>query len=101
VGIRKVMGATRGRLIGQFLGESLMLAFLSLLIALLLVGIVLPAYNSLTQKHLNINYLNESTYPAQFITITLFTGLLCGSYPALFSHPSNRYAFLKMRFQPG
>jgi putative ABC transport system permease protein len=84
VGIRKMMGATRRRLIGQFLGESMMISSLSLLGALLLVELFLPAYNSLTQKHLNINYLTNLPILLSLLTITLFTGFLSGSYPALF-----------------
>jgi ABC-type antimicrobial peptide transport system permease subunit len=83
VGLRKVAGAVRFQLIRQFLAESSIIAFIALLIAILLVFVSLPAFNDLAGKHLSINFLNINLV-LSVTGITLFTGLLAGSYPALF-----------------
>jgi len=82
VGIRKVVGASRAGLINQFLTESVLIAFIAGIIALLIVEICLPQLNHLTQKNLSIHYSDPSFWLA-FIGFILFTGLLAGSYPAL------------------
>ena len=81
VGIRKVIGARRSSLIAQFLGESLILACLAGGLALLIVQISLPAFNTLTSKTLTLDYRNVYQWLA-FGCFILFTGLLAGSYPA-------------------
>jgi putative ABC transport system permease protein len=83
VGVRKAIGAGRQSLVGQFMSESLLLAFASLLLSLILVELLLPSFNDLTGKQIAIDY----THPAHllaFLGIGLLTGLLAGSYPALF-----------------
>lgn len=84
VGLRKVVGARRNHLINQFYGESLLLAFVSLLIAIALVTLFLPAFNNLAQKKLSLIFGNNLPILLGLIGITLFTGLVSGSYPALF-----------------
>ncbi|WP_225979892.1 ABC transporter permease [Pseudobacter ginsenosidimutans] len=83
VGIRKVVGAQRGSLIGQFLGESVLLTFIAGLVALILVHLSLPAFNNLVTKVLFVPYTNIYFWlmAAGFV---LFTGLLAGSYPAFY-----------------
>ena len=83
VGLRKVVGAGRKQLIGQFLGESLLISFLSLLIAVGIVWLLLPAFNDLAGKKLSIHLL-DGKIPAILIGIAVATGLISGSYPALF-----------------
>ena len=83
VGLRKVVGAGRGQLMMQFLGESLMISFLSLFIAIGIVYLLLPAFNHLAEKNLSFNLLNVKLL-SSLIGIALVTGLLSGSYPALF-----------------
>jgi predicted lysophospholipase L1 biosynthesis ABC-type transport system permease subunit len=83
VGLRKVVGAGRKQLIGQFLGESLLISFLSLLIAVSLVWLLLPAFNDLAGKELAIHLL-EGKLILILVGIALLTGLISGSYPALF-----------------
>ena len=86
VGLRKSIGAFRHQLIFQFLGESVMVALVGMSIALLLVDLLLTPFNLLTQKALSIDYTDFS--PTGVIPIclaaTLVTGLLSGSYPAIF-----------------
>ncbi len=83
VGLRKVVGAGRMQLIGQFLGESLLTSFIALLIAVGLVSILLPAFNTLAGKELSLQLLDGKLI-ALLLAIALFTGLISGSYPALF-----------------
>ena len=83
VGLRKVVGAGRKELIGQFLGESLLISFLALLIAVGLVWLLLPVFNDLAGKELAIHLLNGKLLATLF-GIALLTGLISGSYPALF-----------------
>ncbi len=83
VGLRKVVGARRNQLIGQFLSESLIISFLSLGIAVLIVYMMLPAFNEISGKQLVITFLDEKLL-LWLITIALITGFLSGSYPALF-----------------
>lgn len=83
VGLRKVVGAGRKQLIGQFLGESLLISFVSLLIAIGIVWLLLPVFNDLAGKKLSIHLLDRKII-AILITIALATGLISGSYPALF-----------------
>ena len=83
VGIRKVVGAQRGSLIGQFLGESVMLTLISGLVALIIVQLSLPAFNTLVSKVLFVPYNNLYFWLAA-LGFVLFTGLLAGSYPAFY-----------------
>jgi ABC-type antimicrobial peptide transport system permease subunit len=80
VGIRKVIGATRLTLLGQYMGESVLMAFLSLVVALLLVRLLLPAFNQLTAKQMGLHF--SSAFLMSLAVITLVTGVLAGSYPA-------------------
>ena len=83
VGLRKVVGAGRKQLIGQFLGESLLISFLSLLIAVGMVWLLLPWFNDLAGKKLAI-HLMDGRLIITLTGIALLTGLISGSYPALF-----------------
>jgi putative ABC transport system permease protein len=83
VGIRKVAGANRISLIFQFIAESIFLALLAGLLAVLLVQLSLPAFNALTEKQLFINYADVRGW-AITIGFIIVTGILAGSYPAFF-----------------
>jgi ABC-type antimicrobial peptide transport system permease subunit len=83
VGLRKVVGAGRLQLIMQYLGESLIISFLSLLIAIGIVHLSLPVFNTLAEKKLAFN-LFEGNLWLMLMGIALATGLFAGSYPALF-----------------
>lgn len=82
VGVRKVVGAGRRSLIVQFIGESLLLAGLAGIIALVMVSLALPAFNGLLNKHISIDFANTTSIFV-FVGIILLTGLLAGSYPSL------------------
>ena len=82
IGVKKTIGASRQALVIQFLSESLFLAFLSMQIALLLVGLLLPAFNDLSGKALQFS-LSFDNFLA-ILAIIVLTGLLAGSYPAFY-----------------
>jgi putative ABC transport system permease protein len=82
VGVKKAVGADRQSLIFQYLGESMFMIFLSLLTALILVVFFLPQFNEVTGKQLSLIF--EPGLILALAGITLFTGLVSGSYPALY-----------------
>lgn len=84
VGMRKVIGAMRSQLIRQFLSESILLIVISVLIALGIVMICLPAFNNFTQKQLTFGALADPVFVLILISVTILTGVLAGSYPAFF-----------------
>lgn len=84
VGIRKVMGAFRRQLIKQFLGEAILLSLAGVLLAFLLVELLLPYLNDILDKRLAIEYRENLELVAGMLGLGLFTGILAGSYPALF-----------------
>lgn len=92
VGVKKAIGANRRNLIFQFLGESLLLSVLALAIALGLVILLLPQFNEITSKQLELN-LSEFILP--LTSIILITGLLAGSYPAFYLSGFKPVAVLK------
>lgn len=83
VGIRKVIGSTRSNLIGQFLGESILMALIALIFSIVAVGLLLPYFNTFTEKQIVLS-LMEPDYWAIFLGLILITGLVAGSYPAFF-----------------
>lgn len=93
VGIKKVMGASRGSLILQYIGESMLLSFLSLFISLLFVELLLPQFNEITGKHLVLHF--DWKLVLTLFGISFFTGLISGSYPALYLSGFNPAAALK------
>ncbi|MCZ8355194.1 MAG: ABC transporter permease [Cyclobacteriaceae bacterium] len=95
VGIRKVMGSGRTPLMAQFAVESLIMTFGALLISLLLIFILLPSFNDLSNKHLSFNQIFEPTIFLGLIAMSLFVGLIGGSYPAFYLSSFNPVAVLK------
>ena len=83
VGLRKVVGAVRGQLIAQFLGESILISFVALLFAIAIVVLFLPLFNSLADKTLSIHLL-QGNILISLAGIALATGFISGIYPALF-----------------
>lgn len=91
IGIRKVVGAKRNDIIKQFFGESVLLSFISLLFALMLVEFLIPLFNTLTGKDLKLFFPGNISILLGGVVIALLTGIIAGSYPALFLsalHPS-------------
>jgi putative ABC transport system permease protein len=100
VGMRKVVGATKSNLVLQYLGESFSLTVIALVFALILVFAALPVVNDLLEKDLKLNLTGNINLIIGLLSITFITGLVSGSYPALFLssyHPAKvlRGTFLR------
>ncbi|KZN34201.1 hypothetical protein N480_21600 [Pseudoalteromonas luteoviolacea S2607] len=90
LGIRKAVGASRGDLFSQFIIESFILSFFALLFSILISYYLLPIVNSITQKSMTLDLLNNAGQIAWLALLCLITGLLSGAYPA----------FMLSKFQP-
>ncbi|SDF02337.1 ABC-type transport system, involved in lipoprotein release, permease component [Dyadobacter soli] len=101
VGLRKVVGAYKTSLIGQFMGESILITVLALVVAIGIVLILLPGFNSLTEKQLALDFF-DPIFLILLLVLTLITGLVAGSYPALFMSSLNPVTILKgaLKFKP-
>ena len=100
VGVRKAMGFGRRELIGQFLSESLVISFIALTLALLIVELVLPSFNKLTEKEVSLQ-LSNPLFWGIMLVFTIFTGLVAGSYPALYLSSFNPVQVLKGTIRVG
>jgi predicted permease len=94
IGVRKVVGARKKQLIAQFIGESMFISFLAMCLSVIAVFFILPAFNSLTEKHLALNIIDFSSI-GLILLLTIVTGLIAGSYPALFMSSLNPITVLK------
>ena len=83
IGIRKVVGAVRPALIRQFICEAILLSFFAMVIAMTAVILLLPVFNQLTGKHILFPY-GAASFWISLACLTVFTGIVSGSYPALF-----------------
>ncbi len=84
IGIRKVAGADRKSMIFQFMSESFMLVTASMIIALLLVGLLLNAFNNVSGKNFTLSDLFQLKFIISFIVVGLLSGFISGIYPALY-----------------
>jgi ABC-type antimicrobial peptide transport system permease subunit len=100
VGIRKVVGASRGKLIAQFIGETMIMSFISINIAILAVDIILPSFNKLLEAKLVLD-LKDPAFFMLLIILLLFTGFIAGSYPAFFLSSFKPVDVLKKTIIPG
>jgi len=94
VGVRKVLGAGKGKLIGQFIGEALIMALLSAVFAVAILSISLPAFNSLVEKKLTLGMSNP-LHILSLLSIAFICGLIAGSYPAFYLSSFNPVKVLK------
>ncbi|HLX94072.1 MAG TPA: ABC transporter permease [Puia sp.] len=83
VGLRKVVGALRSALVRQFIGEAMLLTLFAVIIALIIVSLLLPAFNQLTGKQLSVPMGNPAFW-LMIVALLIATGLIAGSYPAFF-----------------
>lgn len=100
VGIRKSIGSLRSQLIQQFFGETLLVAMIAAIIALLVVQVSLPWFNDVSDKNISLPISNP-VFWLSIIGFTLFTGLLAGSYPALYLSSFSAVKVLKGTFKAG
>ncbi len=98
VGIRKVIGAEKGALIAQFLGESILISFLAALLAFIFILVTLPSFSILIDKPIALDLTNSSFWLAA-LGIIILTGILAGSYPALYLSAFKPSAVLKGTFK--
>jgi putative ABC transport system permease protein len=101
VGVRKVVGAGRRQLILQFLGESTVMAFAALPIALVLVEFALPQFNAMTEKRLTLDFAQNAPLLFGLLAMIFLTGIIAGSYPAIFLSKLQADSVLKGSFAPG
>jgi len=101
VGIRKVLGTERKGLIIQFLTESTLMAFISLAFALLLAYLVLPLFNDLATKQMQLSVLFQPLFLPLLLVLPFLVGLLAGSYPAFYLSSFRPIQVLKGKFRAG
>ena len=101
IGVRKVTGGTRGQLVAQFLGESLLLSALAFVPALLLVIFLLPQFSELANKSLQVGFLLAPQTVGLFAGLLMLVGLLAGAYPALVLSGFSPVQTLYGRFRSG
>jgi putative ABC transport system permease protein len=94
IGVRKIAGAKKQKIIVQFLGESLLIIFVAHIVAMILVELLLPGFNNLTGKQLIVNYKSTGLY-FSLLAIVLFCGFLAGSYPAFYLSSYNPLNVIK------
>ncbi|WP_100629886.1 ABC transporter permease [Algoriphagus formosus] len=101
VGLRKVMGADKLVLVRQFMGESFVMTFISMIIAVGLVYLFLPTFSNFLESPLSLNFISNPEYFLWIAGIVLFVGLISGSYPALFLSGFSPAKVLKGAFKAG
>lgn len=101
VGMRKVIGAYRAQLQRQFLAESVLMAFIALLIALGFMQLLLPLFNELADKQLTFGVISSPLIFGGIILITLLIGLISGSYPAFYLSSFSPAVVLKGKTRTG
>ena len=101
VGIRKVMGSQRWQLVRQFLTEAMLMSVIAMLLALLLVRLALPLFNSLAGKNMDFSTLFSSGMLGIMLLITAITGFFAGSYPAFFISAFQPVFVLKGQMRSG
>lgn len=100
VGLRKVVGASRGQLIRQFLGESILISLLALFLAVAAVQMLIPSFNDFTGKELVLSF-GDGELLAWLVAIAVFAGVVAGSYPAFFLSSFQPGAVLKESVRTG
>ncbi|MEO6637472.1 MAG: ABC transporter permease [Ginsengibacter sp.] len=94
IGVRKVLGSGRKNLVVQFIGEAVFMALLAAVVAVVIISLALPAFNSLVQKNLFLG-LNNPYHIIGLLSLTILCGLIAGSYPALYLSSFNPIFVLK------
>ena len=98
IGVRKVMGAYRSSLIGQILGEAMVIVVISILVSVIIMQLTLPYFNQLTGKSITFSTENLIYIGSSLLIITLVTGLVAGSYPAFYLSAFQPAQVLKGKF---
>jgi putative ABC transport system permease protein len=101
VGVRKTIGALRGKLMGQFLAESMIYSFLSAIAAFLIISAVLTPFNILAGKNLSLSFFANPLIIGGIIIFTILIGLIAGSYPAFYLTSFKPAEVLKGKIRSG
>jgi len=101
IGIRKTLGALRGTLIRQILGEAMVTVVIAIIIGAFLARLSLPLFNQLTNKAISINAGNITFFLLAALALAIITGVLAGSYPAFYLTSFQPARVLKGKFNPG
>ncbi|MFC1477561.1 ABC transporter permease [candidate division KSB1 bacterium] len=101
IGMRKVVGASKMHLIRQFLGESMVQSIIGLIIALIIVRLFLTTFNTLAGMEITLDFYGNRQLLIGLLSITVFTGLIAGSYPALFLSSFSPVNILKGKLTAG
>ncbi|OFX26454.1 MAG: hypothetical protein A2041_00495 [Bacteroidetes bacterium GWA2_31_9b] len=98
IGMRKTSGASRGNVILQFFGESVLTTVIAAIIALLITALLLSKFNLLSGKQISFEFFKSSEFILGLILITFFTGIVAGIYPAIYLSKFNPVKVLKGGF---
>jgi len=101
VGIRKVVGAVRSQLFGQFIGESIIISTLAFVIAVLMSSSLLPLFNQVAGNEISKSIFSKPSDILGLLFLSLFTGFLAGAYPSLVLSSFRPVVVLKGRFSGG
>ncbi|MFC1564746.1 ABC transporter permease [candidate division KSB1 bacterium] len=101
VGLRKVVGANRRQLINQFIGESVLMSLIAMIIGFLLMIFVLPLFNNLAGKEMDISHLSGLDVILSFLGFIIVSGIIAGSFPAFFLSAFKPVAVLKGALSSG
>ena len=100
VGVRKTLGSGKRQLVLQFFSESIILAFIAFVLSVLVVYLLLPLFNELVDKNLSLD-LTQPLFWLAALGLIILTGIIAGSYPALYLSSFNPVKVLKGTFLPG
>ena len=84
IGVRKVVGASRKVIFGQFISESVLYAFISMILAVMLSALLLPSFNTVVQRQLSLYFLADSNFIVLLVIIMIASGIFSGIYPAVY-----------------
>ncbi len=95
VGVRKVMGSAKFKLIKQFLSESVLMSFCAMLLSIVLIFVLLPYFNQLSGKQIGLHYFINYRFVLAMLALVFFTGIIAGIYPSFFLSSFNPIKVLK------
>jgi putative ABC transport system permease protein len=101
VGLRKTLGSQRGQMILQFMGESLWYSLAAMILAVLIAYLLLPSFNLLSGKELSLSAIFSPLFLTAIIILTLFVGMLAGSYPAFYLTAFSAITVLRGKMRTG
>ncbi|WP_290709880.1 ABC transporter permease, partial [Flavihumibacter sp. CACIAM 22H1] len=101
VGIRKVLGSEKTALVKQFLTESILLAYMAILLALIAAALLLPIFNQISGKEFELNHLFNPFFIVLLCLLPLLVGMIAGIYPAFFLSSFQPLQVLKSKFSTG